>query len=564
LAGIAPLWGGGQQSDPQGAFSASVEVRVANVEVFVSDADGAPVPGLTAADFEVYENGRQVAITNFYAAPGVVQAEAARVGQAALPNPPADRLQSVSLVIFVDETNISPSGRRRAIRDVIRMLEGDLPAGLRTMLVTFDGSVHVRQDLTPDPSLALAAIDQLGPGVAGGVNRTRKEILRGMQENMLAQMSDDNAGDALFSNTGSVGQKHLLSIRAYSNWVARLNLATIDALRRFMSGLGGIPGRKAILFIGDGIEVAPGRDLLNEWVQVFPGVASAKRIEPFVESERNDITESVLDLVEFANSHRITIFKVGTAGSSRFDDSDVETKGKEYVRSSNQGIPSSECAAGAIWSLAQETGGVAMVTSKSLSEQLGEVAVELGSFYSLGYRPADSDDGRYRKIKVRVKREGLRLRYRDGLKDLNEEDQFASRTMAALMFGVTDNPLEVSLGASPQQPVDDDSYLVPLIIRVPLRRLTLLPEDDSFKGRVTVLLAVQDESGGQSELSRRESTVMVPSDEYEIAMERNADFTVNLSIAGGLHKLAVGVRDEYGEIEATTLVRLRVGEPEQG
>ena len=41
-------------------------MRVVNVDVFVRDKDGNPVTGLTKDDFELYEDGKPIAITNFY------------------------------------------------------------------------------------------------------------------------------------------------------------------------------------------------------------------------------------------------------------------------------------------------------------------------------------------------------------------------------------------------------------------------------------------------------------------------------------------------------------------
>jgi len=51
--------------------TASVELSLFNLDVVVTDADGRPVHGLRAEDFEVTHGGRRVTITNF----GEVRAE---------------------------------------------------------------------------------------------------------------------------------------------------------------------------------------------------------------------------------------------------------------------------------------------------------------------------------------------------------------------------------------------------------------------------------------------------------------------------------------------------------
>ena len=44
----------------------SIDVRVIDVDVIVTDRKGNPVTGLTKDDFDVYENGTKKVITNFY------------------------------------------------------------------------------------------------------------------------------------------------------------------------------------------------------------------------------------------------------------------------------------------------------------------------------------------------------------------------------------------------------------------------------------------------------------------------------------------------------------------
>jgi VWFA-related protein len=67
--------------------------------------------------------------------------------------------------------------------------------------------------------------------------------------------------------------------------------------------------------------------------------------------------------------------------------------------------------------LARETGGRAIFPRKvsDLQDAFDQIAAELRSQYSLGYTPANSArDGRYRKLEVKLKRDGLRVQARRG------------------------------------------------------------------------------------------------------------------------------------------------------
>ena len=92
-------------------FFKPVDVSLVNVEVVVTDSDGNPIPGLTADDFEVFDDGRPVTVTNFYAAPGVAapDAEDGDPGETGAADNPAEEL---FLALYLDEHNIEPRRRR--------------------------------------------------------------------------------------------------------------------------------------------------------------------------------------------------------------------------------------------------------------------------------------------------------------------------------------------------------------------------------------------------------------------------------------------------------------------
>src|SRR5438105_14101360 len=54
------------QSNEMPKLSESIDVRVINVDVVVTDKKGNPVTGLTKDDFEIYENNLLKPISNFY------------------------------------------------------------------------------------------------------------------------------------------------------------------------------------------------------------------------------------------------------------------------------------------------------------------------------------------------------------------------------------------------------------------------------------------------------------------------------------------------------------------
>ena len=65
--------------------------------------------------------------------------------------------------------------------------------------------------------------------------------------------------------------------------------------------------------------------------------------------------------------------------------------------------------------LAENTDGIALVNSNDLKKQMRRLAVDLSSYYLIGYSSTNAKlDGGFRTIKVRVSRPGVDVRARHG------------------------------------------------------------------------------------------------------------------------------------------------------
>lgn len=79
--------------------------------------------------------------------------------------------------------------------------------------------------------------------------------------------------------------------------------------------------------------------------------------------------------------------------------------------------------------LAEQTDGMAVVESNDIESGLKRIATDLSSYYLLGYYSTNAKlDGRYRTIKVRVKRPGVDVRARRGYRAATAEEVRPQRT----------------------------------------------------------------------------------------------------------------------------------------
>ncbi|HEX6864506.1 MAG TPA: VWA domain-containing protein, partial [Thermoanaerobaculia bacterium] len=160
-----------------------MEVNVVNVDVYVTDEKGQPVSGLDKRDFELYEDGKRVEITNFEA---VDRAASAGAPAAPAPSPqseaPAASPDGLHLVIYVDNFNLHSGNRARAVQQLRQFLLQQLVPGDEVMIATYDLGVNVRLPFTGDPAQIARALDGINSLTVQGDedDRARRQAFREM------------------------------------------------------------------------------------------------------------------------------------------------------------------------------------------------------------------------------------------------------------------------------------------------------------------------------------------------------------------------------------------------
>jgi hypothetical protein len=208
--------------------------------------------------------------------------------------------------------------------------------------------------------------------------------------------------------------------------------------------------------------------------------------------------------------------------------------------------------------MAGTTGGRVLTNSPGLAEQLDEVAEELASYYSLAFEPTHAGDGAYHSIEVKVRRDRVRVRHRDGYLDVPPSDRLENRTLAAAVHGIGANSLGISLAHGDTVTRDDGTLLVPIIISVPIGELVLVPTEEEHQGRITIQLAVRDASGALSPVQERQYPVPVRNLDLPTALGQSAGFTLRLAMRPGAQRIAVGVRDDVGRSESVATLEVDV------
>jgi VWFA-related protein len=512
-------------------FMEAINVRVVNVEVYVTDKQGNRVRGLQQGDFEIRENGKPVQITNFYAVDGdqpaterpVETAEAAPpVATAPAESAPAEVAddQRLHLVVYVDNFNLRPFNRNRVFRDLREFLSQKLRRGDRVMLVTYDRELHIRRTFTTDHDAIASATFEIEKMSAMGISADseRRDILSSIED---AESAAEVSG----------------RVRQYAESVTNDLSFTVGALKDFVGSLAGLPGRKALLYVSDGLPMRPGEDAFYKLHEKFPDQSS------LLDIYSHDFSRRFQELAAHANANRVSFYTLEATGlrvSSAADASEQRPGATALVDS----VYVSNVQSSLIY-LAEATGGMAILNANRPGPQLERVAADFNTYYSLGYTPAHQGDGRYYKIDVKVKaRKGLTVRHRDGYRDKTTETRMADGTLSSLHFGIESNPLGVALEFGKPTRREDGNYLVPMVLRVPIGKLTLVQQGETHTAKARAFVSVMDERGGLAPPQETAIPIQVPAAELEKARASVFALELQLLMRQGPQRVAVAVRDD--------------------
>ena len=566
-----------QTSGP--GFAGTVEVNVVNLDVAVTDAHGNRVTGLKKEDFEVFEDGRRVEIVNFDAQEG-------GAGTLAGDGAPRDPEEAWTLAVFFDDANVQPAHRARVIRQLRDFLARKTAPGDRILLATNDLGLHVQVPFTSD----LAALDRglqeiSGLAARGGEGeQERAQAVEAILDKLRSAQSDP-------SDPVPCPMDVVTPARTYAESRRQEVLRSLGTLKMLVNSLSGMPGRKAVLHVSDGIPLTPGEEVFQflaelcregtaidleggfspnlhralpkpirelpeqpgngssiinnslEHMATYQGASQAP-----LDAQGYSVARELEALAAHANANRVTLYALQASGAQGTAAAEAGSgPGDRLFRFPSV---SSVLRAGlrdSLQLLADETGGRAILDANDLGPDLSRMREDFSTLYSLGISPAPGGNGREHKLAVQVKRPGLQLRYRRSYRDKPALERAADRTLAALYYGIEENPLEITTEIGAQVPAESGQYAVPLRLRIPLFKLTILKQDDAiYQGSLRLMIVVRDEQGGVSALRQVEVPLRIPRKEVLNAMGQYYVYTLTLNLKPGLQHVALAVRDDTG------------------
>lgn len=422
-----------QQPDTQVSPVIRVTTRLVMVDVIAVDKSGNPVTDLKPADFTLEESGKKQKISVF----SVQKPAAGSAGAPVLPpniysnRPEAQMAPGAVTILLVDGLN-SPFQNQAFVRQkLIEYVKTQHQPGQRMAVMALGRGLYRLQGFTSDPALLRAALENWRPESARETSTTPAEV----------RVTSAPAADiGLRGGTGAARVQAVTS--ALNQFMLDETLTahevrvgiTLEALRALGRIVGGIPGRKNLVWVSAAFPFTLTPE--DASVTYTPTRANDPTAPPplpeentqaaYLQQIRQSRVDEIRRTAAMLADAQVAIYPVdarGLIGAQQIADAsrsglnaagllkmghefgtDVQNVGASI--SANQGVMND---------LAQQTGGRAYYNRNDIDSAVALASTDGGTYYNVGYYPDKKKfDGSFRKIKITVTRPGVELRYRRG------------------------------------------------------------------------------------------------------------------------------------------------------
>jgi VWFA-related protein len=379
------------------------------VDVIATDSDGQPVMDLTVDDFELAEDGKAQPIEAF---------KLVEVNSGLLPGPEgpprpirtdADETteaarDDVRLIgIFLDDYHVRDMSSLRARLELVQFVETQLvPTDMVTLMYPLEPIASVR------------------------FTRNHRSIAAGLSR-FIGRKYDYEP-----MNEIERGYVYRLSTEA----VERIrNEVSLGALKALIIRMGGLKeGRKSLILVSEGYTNVVPPQLRSDVAGTFDPFNAARRdpsagttnLDQRLNFMANlDMDVDLREVYDLANKNNVAIYAVDPRGLG----------GSEF------GADQPNISIRADWTQLRElqetlrtlsltTDGAAIINRNDIAVAMQQIVRDSNAYYLLGYTGAAPSDGKFHEIRVRVRRPGVQIRYRQGY--WAPTDDTAVRTSATL------------------------------------------------------------------------------------------------------------------------------------
>ena len=519
----------------QAQVSEVIEVRVANVDVVVLDRAGKPITGLTKDDFQLFENGKPQPLTNFYEmrSQTLVTPEPAAAASAPAMSEPSAEARKRSIVVFFDSSSIEFFGKNKAMDSIQRLMSTLVREGDDAMIVNWNHGLNVVQPFSSDRAALQRGIEAMHKKISNA------SLMKFDKSRVLNAASNNIRTSIQSQGIYTMQQAYDDSVAIWSNYatdVRNQESQLMDSVSHLFAVLAGSDRKKVFLFLSGELQESPGLDVLAQLDSMFEQQGIHIQAPAQLQAKDVGMSTQLRKLAEAASADGVTMYMVDVGDRSLSDGRFMSDKSVDFLSDMNSVM--------SMGMLAEATGGAILNGTMNFDNALRDVSRDLDSYYSLGYKPADGP--KQRKIAVRVKRPGAKVRTREFYSLKSSDEQINDAVVANVFHDGMTGDFAVSVAAGTAEAAEKDTFKVPVTITFP-SDLTYLPEGEKMVGEYAVVFVTASQTdGAMSPITKQVHKVSFPAARASEVGKEPMQTTATLLVRKGTQSVSVAIVDRRG------------------
>lgn len=422
----------GQQAPPSPPVSETVlrvNTRLVLVDAVVVDKAGKPVTNLTAEDFAVLEDGKAQKVSVFSLHQPVQRKTQPPILEPHVTTnrPEAMQMEGTVAVLLLDGLNTPPQNQVYVRQQMLKFLAQHFDPSYKIAVLALTNKLIVLQDFTSDPMLLKAALDRYTaqtPAVArtGGETTLDPTQLTQPIINVPAQANTSGASGAAASDPGlpgsaggansSFAEDIAYMMRRFEKETQNYNtdvrvsvtLAALQNIARYMSGQ---RGRKVLLWFSAGFPISISGDSPED-------METSREYSDQIRRATNLLNEAHVAIYAI-DAHGLFTGSMSDPGNSGLNERGQLFLGIDANRAMAKETFARASTEDALERAAVDTGGKYFHDRNDIDQAINLSLQESASYYMLGYYPSQKKwDGKFRQIRVSVRRPGVQVQHRHG------------------------------------------------------------------------------------------------------------------------------------------------------
>jgi VWFA-related protein len=543
---------------PEGEIPAPtirVNTRLVLVDVVVTDKKGQAIKDLKPEDFVLEESGKKQKIAAFSApAEGSKSPALPTLPPGIYSNEPEFRAPGGPITVFVlDAANTPFRDQAYGRLQMLKYVAEQNKSAQRTAIFALTDRLQVVQDFTSDPQLLAQALKRYKP---------QEPVLSGGGPPAISAAGADSF--SIGSKTSAISLNLVAAQDILSEFQSiqisyamdRRTETTLAAMRSLARVLGGMPGRKEVIWLTAAFPfdlIPEDRNISEAELQYLQSGVGQRTLSDIAngsiaQTERRSYLEEIRITAAQMSSAQIALYPVdvrGLGSGTEVNFSDLPSRqsldfsGRAIVRMSDAASDQE-----AMRAIATETGGKVYVNQNEIKDGIAIALADNDASYTLGYYPEDKKwSGKFRTIKVKVSREGAQVRHRKGYFALDPAQAKQPRPDQELAEALRSN-VPATLVAFKAQVKPGDKGKVRVVFLVDARTLTAEDVSGGKKLNVTFYAAPVGADGKIGSTRTTKVDQAFKPDIYEQIVQKGMMTPLDVDLPPNAREVRLAVRDE--------------------